>query len=320
MADNPAERADKMLADLGLEPLEPYSGAGELRRCRCLLCGVTRSVRMSNLRRSGSIACAWCHGWKKWGPWGIEARERAATWRQIAGPDEVLTRLHTVGLAPITEVGDEYLPAGFVCTRCGDVGVTMPERISIERPHWFGCERCARDNQAQVRADGPATFERNGLRLIDDCRGEFVPQQCVCIACGTNRQVAYADLVAGTAPLCWTCTHGIRPDEPHRVYLVRYISLGVFKVGLTHNRHDRRLLQHQIEGGEIIDTVVVENRASARQLERWIIAAYARWSAPTDIGPLQFPQGGWTETWSAVAPPLDLAVAATTAGVRVLAE
>jgi hypothetical protein len=203
--------------------------------------------------------------------------------------------------------------------RCGERGVTMPERISEERPGWFGCQRCAQDQKAAVRADAPAVFEANGLQLIGPCRGEYAPQTCTCSGCGSLRSVAYAELLAGTARLCWTCTHGIRVDEPHRVYLVRFQALGVLKVGLTHNRHDRRLLQHELEGGTIVESIVVPDRATARSLERWIIACFAPWARPDGVGPEAFPQGGWTETWTeAGAPTLSLSAAATRAGVATL--
>lgn len=77
------------------------------------------------------------------------------------------------------------------------------------------------------------------------------------IACeeGTDRD--------GSAPLCWTCAHGIAPDEPHRVYLFQFAKLGVFKVGITHNRRDRRLFQHISESGDLISSAVVADRYAA---------------------------------------------------------
>ncbi len=152
-------------------------------------------------------------------------------------------------------------------------------------------------------------FAANGLRLLGPCRGEYAPQAAECLTCGTERRVSYAALRDGTAPLCWTCTHGIRPDEPHRVYLVHFPELAVMKVGLTHDRHDRRLLDHALGGGRTVETVAVPDRETARRVERYVRALYARW-VTGDVGPEEFPQGGWTETWADDAPPLDLAAAA----------
>ncbi|HEY5000999.1 MAG TPA: hypothetical protein VII15_04090, partial [Candidatus Cryosericum sp.] len=94
----------------------------------------------------------------------------------------------------------------------------------------------------------------------------------------------------GAAPLCWTCTHGIRPDEPHRVYLFHFPALRVMKVGLTHDRHDRRFFQHMAEGGQLVDSVVVPDRESARRLEQLLKARFQPWST-ADVGLQDFPQG-----------------------------
>ena len=45
-----------------------------------------------------------------------------------------------------------------------------------------------------------------------------------------------------------------QPRRAHRVYLFRFAALGVLKIGITHNRHDRRLIEHAIQGGDLIDS------------------------------------------------------------------
>jgi hypothetical protein len=81
------------------------------------------------------------------------------------------------------------------------------------------------------------------------------------------------------------------------------------KIGLTHNRHDRRLVDHTIVGGEVVTSVLVADRQAARRLEGLIKAKYAPWKA-AGVGPDDFPQGGWTEIWRDDAPALDLQAAA----------
>ena len=298
----------------GLEPLAPYTRAVDERPCRCMRCGTRRWVRLRVLRRGG-IACRWCHGWAKWEPWAEQARARALRHgRALGAPEESLRRIGTRNLAPITPVGDLYTPVGVVCLACGETTVQVPERIRDERRAWYGCGRCAVEHDRAVRADAEEMFAAHGLRLLDRLSGEYVPQRAECLTCGSERPVSYSDLRDGTAPLCWTCTHGIRPDEPHRVYLIHFPALRVMKVGITHNRHDRRLLDHALVGGRVVQSVVVTDRAAARRLERLLVARYAPWST-ADVGPDEFPQGGWTETWREDAPLLDLTTEAQAAGV-----
>lgn len=302
---------DQEFLAAGLEPLDPYTRLADERRCRCLTCGTTRFVRLRTLRRQG-VACHWCHGWEKWLPWSIEARALAATWKSLGTPEDAHARLRLENLAPLTEVGDLYQPVGVLCLVCGETLVTVPERIRPDQPGWFGCQRCYVDRNRRVRADAPELFRANGLELHGDCSGEYVTQRARCLTCGVERLVSYHDLQKGSAPLCWTCTHGIRPDEPHRVYLFHFPALGVFKVGLTHNRHDRRMFQHIAGGGTLVDSVVVYDREAARRLEALLKLEYQSWITSA-VGPSDFPQGGWTETWSDEAPLPDLTAAAVRA-------
>ncbi len=302
---------DAQFADAGLEPLDPFASPDAERRCRCTRCSTIRWVRLRVIRRGG-IACRWCHGWAKWSKFEEAARPRAAALERLGTPADSVARLRLENLAPLTEVGDLYAPVGVVCLLCGETLVTVPGRISAGRPGWFACERCSAVRKHEVLADAERVFRENGLELLAPCRGEYVPQKARCMTCSVERLVSYDDLKRGSAPICWTCTHGIRPDEPHRVYLFHFPSLRVMKVGLTHDRHDRRFFQHVAEGGQLVDSVVVPDRESARRLEQLLKAQYQPWLT-AEIGPQDFPQGGWTEAWSDSAPLPDLAAEARAA-------
>lgn len=232
-------------------------------------------------------------------PWSVKVRNSVSQWREIRGSHFAAYQIVTVNaLLPITPLGDEFAPVGCICP-CGETLVVVPER-------GYGCDRCALTRKRQAKLAAADVFQTAGLRLLATLTGENVKQPVECLTCGATRQVRYRDALDGSAPLCWTCTHGIRVDEPHRVYLFHFPVLGVYKVGITHNRHDVRLLQHQIEGGNLIETAVLPDRTSAREVETWVLAAKAPWRRG-DIGPRDFPQGGWTEAWSDLAPPVNLA-------------
>jgi len=169
-----------------------------------------------------------------------------------------------------------------------------------------------------VVARAAEVFAEHGLELLGRCTGEYADQDARCLTCGSSRNVSYRELVDGTAPLCWTCTHGIRVDEPHRVYLILFDRLGVWKVGITHNRHDRRLLDHALQGGSIVETVLVSDRATARRVETYVKARCAGWRA-ANVGPEHFPQGGRTETWRVDGPNIHLADVLSATGVKAVA-
>lgn len=299
------DEADDRLAAAGLEPLEPYESRTAERRCRCRTCGTVRWVKLSVLSRGG-IACRWCHGWAKLEPWSHWARNLAASWRIIdTSADASRAEVEKLGLVPLTAAGDEFTPVGFLCPRCGETGVTVPERIRGTDRDYYGCPRCAATRTRDVLSEASEVFRAHGLELLERARGEYAPQAATCLTCGTRRNVALAQLRDGTAPLCWTCTHGIRPDEPHRIYLIHFPPLRAMKVGLTHARHDRRLLDHELAGGHVVATADVPDRSTARRVERHLIEQYAPW-ATDDVSAVELPQGGWTETWRDDAPALDL--------------
>jgi hypothetical protein len=122
-------------------------------------------VRVANLRRGG-IACRWCHGWEKWSPWGEQARDQAIAWRAIRGAEFTVDTLASAQLRALTPVGDEFVPVGVECLRCGETTVVMPERIVLDRG-WNTCDRCSRGSEARFGATPIASSEPtdSGWRL-----------------------------------------------------------------------------------------------------------------------------------------------------------
>lgn len=295
---------DEVFLSAGLQPLEAYTNAKTERRCLCLRCGTTRFVKASVLK-SGGVACRWCHGWEKWTQ---PSRARTIRTNQSVEGLSATTLAETFearALLPLGPLDQPHDPIGFLCINCGETGVTIPSLVHSSRRNYYGCPRCASAQQQATLANADSVFSAHGLRLLEKARGEYVPQAAECLECGSLRKVSLARLRDGTAPLCWSCTHGIMNDEPHRIYLFEFPALRVMKIGLTHARHDRRLFEHRLHGGSLVETVVVSNRNIARQVEASIRHRYALWRVP-DVSSEDFPQGGWTETWSSDAPLLDL--------------
>lgn len=302
--ESDADKNDEVFLSAGLQPLEVYANATTERRCLCLRCGTTRYVKASVLR-SGGVACRWCHGWDKW---TRPTRARAIRSNQTVEGLSAATLAEAFeahDLLPLGPLHRPDEPVGFLCNKCGETGVTIPSRVYSSRRNYYGCPRCASARKQAALADAREEFAAHGLRVLKSARGEYVPQRVECMQCGTLRKVSLARLRDGTAPLCWSCTHGITNDEPHRLYLFHFPALRVMKIGITHDRHDRRLFEHRMHGGSLVETVVVQNRYIARQIEASIRHQYANWRVP-DISSEDFPQGGWTETWSSEAPTLNL--------------
>lgn len=104
---------------------------------------------------------------------------------------------------------------------------------------------------------------------------------------------------AGGCPRC--CGLRRDPTAPHRVYLVRYHNLHLFKVGVTTCSSDRRLETHRAAGALIIETLRVPSYPEALSVERAVLAAVRPWLRHHPL------VAGGGEAWSDKAPPINLA-------------
>lgn len=297
-----SEVVDARFRAAGLEPISPYVARNKEREAICQRCGTWRRVTLQSLMASDCFPCRWCHGFEDWTAGGDTMRRRIIERGEVVrGPNFYAAAIAASGtLLALTDIGDEFTPVGCLCLDCGETLVVIPERVS-------GCQRCRAAGKRAAGKAAPGVFAAAGLRLLEPVRGMQAKVAAECLGCSQTRRVRYNDVVNGTGPACWSCTHGIRMDEPHRVYLFRFPALGVLKIGITHNRHDRRLFDHQANGGVLLETVVVPDRATALAIEDWVLTSRTAYLCP-DVGPDDFPQGGWTEAWSEqLAPPLDLA-------------
>jgi hypothetical protein len=142
--------------------------------------------------------------------------------------------------------------------------------------------------------------DHNGYARI----GEKVAAHCMEPHCGADRKISIADLMNGVAP-CLACSEPADPDAPHTVYLIRFPSLRACKIGITNSeaRHDR-VTSHVARGGVLLGQHEVPNGEAARTVEDFVLGVMRDF--PSGCTARDFPQGGYTETWSDDAPDIDL--------------
>ncbi len=169
------EQADEEFRAAGLEPLTEYKRIGDEREAICTRCGTWRRVTLKAVRSPEGVACRWCHGWKSWISWGNKVRESTRRWRDIRGTKFSASQIAVTELVPLTPIGDEFTPVGCLCPKCGETMVTVPERVSPQRPDWFGCQRCHTAANRTARGDAEEVYEKAGLRLLGTVRGRWTP-------------------------------------------------------------------------------------------------------------------------------------------------
>ncbi|MDJ1135038.1 hypothetical protein [Streptomyces iconiensis] len=149
-------------------------------------------------------------------------------------------------------------------------------------------------------------FEVHGLKRAHEGYarlGERVPAHCV--DCGAERRISISDLTAGIAP-CLRCAEDTDPDAIHVVYLMFFRELSAYKIGATSTeaRNDR-IASHAARGGTLLDQHEVPNREAALTVEAHVLGMVRH--HPSVCTERDFPQGGYTETWSDDGPKINLA-------------
>lgn len=303
---------DNRYRQLGWNPSEPYVSPEHARQCVCIKCGQPDLITYAEIRSKNSRYCAWCscrqmyeHGLvSEPSKWDITVEQAV----HIVLGNDFLARgpagevLDVVGLT--RQMEHVWSLVAVECIVCG-----TPTRRSVSmslssrsEPRGSRCSHCFALPLAPWQ---DAFFE--AYRLVRDHDGyarlgERVAARCM--DCGTDRRISVSELKSGVAP-CLNCAEATDPDAVHIVYVMRFPGLSARKVGITSTevRHDR-IASHLAQGGILLDQHEVPNREAARMVEDFVLRAVRDF--PSGCTARDFPQGGFTETWSDDGPDIDL--------------
>jgi hypothetical protein len=308
----------------GYTPAEPLTGPKQRWLLTHDACGKARHSNLATVRKTGPV-CPTCKGRENatWVRAEVMPTFAMAILRAIAVGDLEAAREYAGAFAHryawtaerIRELfasidadllddaieGDGLDPLSWRCQLCGNVDASAPERLlGAEHASWMPCRAC---DQQRLRHDPAALrryFSTRGLELLSSPAADrSVAYDARCSRCGTGRRVSVMTLTSGSPP-CLRCDgQHLDPSAPHRVYLFAFPLLSAYKIGITHCEDDSRLRAHLAQGGQLLESVTVPDRAAAVMLERLVLDRFRRW--PADVHAGHFPQGGWTECWDARA-------------------
>lgn len=268
-------------------------------RVRHESCGAITDISLPMLRKGwvcracklGSLtASGWVQGR---GSWSLDRQEQLMT---------------VAGLKPLSPLLDNAAgdqPVNVECTTCDGAqtdslfGFSEGVRLS-----WMPCTFCNAQRFKPTAQMVSERFAALGLTLTSPWAGDpTVGLDASCSRCGTHRILSWLALGAG-APPCLRCDgRRLDPEAPHRVYLFSFPCLGphgVYKVGITHCVGDRRLAQHASVGGHLLQVVEVADRATAFAVEANVLRKFQP-LAPASVSPADWPYGGASECWDALA-------------------
>jgi hypothetical protein len=329
------ETAAVLMIEHGLEPLEPYPGAGCQWRCRCLRCGAEVTPRYSNIRQG-------------WG--GCPACRRAASSARQRGPEaEAIEVLRAAGLEPLEPYQGVMAPWQSQCRTCGNQvapllnnikkgqrgckwctgrAIDPAEAAEVMRaaglepltaypgahaPWPCRCQRCRETvtpryravqagsgcrycNDAAINPETAASLMRAaGLEPLEQYPGSLRPWTCRCAKCGQTVHPCYSTIQRGSGGCHWCRNSGFKSAENAVVYLITHPGHSAAKIGIT-DADGSRLKKHSRQGWQILATVQVPGEL-ALSIEKEILDWWrGELALPVHLGKPEMPHGGWTET------------------------
>lgn len=298
---------------LGVEPVGPHVSAQAPRIFRCQVCGRVDAASLTALRNKRPPLCLGCSVRE------IAERDISQTISVTEAAGYIISGTWVVYGQNGKEVSQSDLAAQMsafwelvvaTCRKCGaDTEISAVFCLaSADSTREIPCMNCMAGNEGLVERQD-LSFAAHGLERLHDGYAKMTDLVTAkCLACGSLRKISESALLSGATP-CLSCDSGIDPNVPHFVYIVWFPRLKVRKVGITNwESHSDRIAQHLNRGGFLEDLVLVPNRDAATLLESWVLESVVKGHRKAS-SPLDFPQGGWTETWVDSAPIFDLSLA-----------
>lgn len=118
--------AIRLMRDNGVEPLEPFPGAGKPWRCRCVTCGLEGSPVYNNVRRQGG-ACGHCR------------ISNSAVGRVTAKAPQASEAMRAAGFEPLEPYPGRFKRWRCRCNKCGDNVDLLPSSVY----QGGGCPTCS---------------------------------------------------------------------------------------------------------------------------------------------------------------------------------
>lgn len=303
---------DARYRQLGWRPREPYISPEYARQCVCIECNQPDAVTYAEIRNKDRRYCDWCSCRRMYeyglvrepSKWDITMEQAA----QIVLGSDFLARgaggevLDAEGVA--VQMEQVWSLVAVECVVCGtttrwSASMSLGSRREPDRSR---CSYCLSLPLAPWQDD---FFEAHGL--VRDHGGYARLSQRVaarCVDCGAERSISIVELKTGVAP-CLRCAESTDPDAVHVVYLMHFPRLAAYKIGITSTelRHDR-IASHVAQGGTLLERYEVPNREAARTVEEFVLRTVKDY--PSNCTEREFPQDGYTETWSDGGPGIDL--------------
>lgn len=179
-----AEDAIGIMINAGLEPLEPYSGAGKPWRSRCVKCGLVSAPRFANVQNGSG--CISCKNADKINPRTLSHQDAV----------EIMISANMKPLVPYEGVKAKWKSKCLVCLK-----VTYPALGNVLAGH-KACAYCT--GRKVDPKDAELIMKKSKLLPLEPYKGADVPWKCECLKCGKTTNPSYASIKSGQGG-CRSC-------------------------------------------------------------------------------------------------------------------
>lgn len=187
----------------GVEPLEPYPGAGRPWRCSCSVCGRVTSPRLISVRQ-GHRACRYC----------ASAAVQAA--RKVDA-DEAASVMLAAGVEPLEPYRNSKAPWRCRCRSCGaEVSPSYGSVASGNRACRYCSKVGAGIKQRRDADEAVAIMRAAGFEPLIPYPGQKKPWVCSCLTCGHSVRL-YLDNVMNGKGCRWCSRKAVDPVEAAEV-------------------------------------------------------------------------------------------------------
>jgi len=199
------EDAIEAISRAHLVPLEPFPGAANQWKCKCLNCGEIVTPRLKGINR-GQGGCKYC------------ARKKAGASKRI-DESEAIKIMNSVKLTPLEPYKTSNNPWKSSCNKCKKI---VSPTLSTVKSRGSGCIYCA--GRSIDENDAVALFKKNKLESLEPYQGNKHPWRSIHIPCGKEVAPTLQAIKRGQGP-CKYCAHkAVHPDDARAIFLVNNLK------------------------------------------------------------------------------------------------
>ncbi|MGW3647534.1 hypothetical protein [Streptomyces sp. NPDC000878] len=267
-----------MRRDGDAEPQEPYPGHARARwKCQCNRCKKIIYPNRNNVK-SGQGACRHCAP------------------NTPVDPAAAAAVMFEHGFRALLDFPGTGKPWLSLCTAADHL---VSPRYDNVTGRDGGCRFCKRygpgDPEEAVRDMEAAGFKP--LEPFTNIRSRW---ESLCDRCGKISRPNLNNVRTRGACCSHCARYGLNPGAPARLYVLKHLSHGAVKIGITglKTREDR-VARFCGMGWTVVDTLPFETGEAAYKIEQAVIGVLRSEGLSSFLQAEQMPTGGWTETFDA---------------------